>query len=90
LYDEHLRNRAPPSPSSSKFRAGPEYTIHVPSPHQMQDNPYQPIPQHSSRHRRKVSRQDIDPMMTHSSPAVLNQWDCYPKRRMEGPIDPYW
>jgi hypothetical protein len=88
LFDDQLRDRAP-SPSSSKLLAGPEYTTYLPSPHLMADNPYQQGPQ-KSRHRRKVSRQDIDPVITHSSPAILNQWDGHPKRRMNGPIDPAW
>jgi len=88
LFDENLRDRAP-SPSSNLF-VGQGYTARLPSPHLMSDNPYQPVGQPQSRHRRKVSRQDIDPVTTHSSPAVLNQWDGHPKRRMNGAIDPAW
>ena len=89
LFDQQLRDRAP-SPPSSKLLPGPEYSTRLPSPHLINDNPYQPVVQHHTRHRRKVSRQDIDPVMTHSSPAILNQWNGHPKRRMEGAIDPAW
>jgi hypothetical protein len=88
LFDDQLRERVP-SPPSSKLLAGPEYTVHLPSPHMMADNPYQQGSQRP-RHRRKVSRQEIDPVITHSSPALLDQWDGHPKRRMNGPIDPAW
>lgn len=88
LFDESLRDRAP-SPSANLF-VGHEYSAQLPSPHLMGDNPYQPVAQQQSRHRRKVSRQDIDPVTTHSSPAILNQWDGHPKRRMNGAIDPGW
>ena len=88
LFDTQMRDRAT-SPSSSKLVAGPEYSIAVPSPHLIGDSPYQPV-QHHTRHRRKVSRQDIDPVMTHSSPAILNQWDGHPKRRMKSATDPAW
>jgi hypothetical protein len=56
----------------------------------MEDTPYQYVAQQKPRHRRKVSRQDIDPTTTLSSPPALNQWDGHPKRRMEGAIDPAW
>lgn len=88
LFDDQLRERAP-SPPSSNLLAGPEYVTHLPSPHMMADNPYQQGSQ-KPRHRRKVSRQEIDPVITHSSPAILDQWDGHPKRRMNGPIDPAW
>ena len=88
LFDETLRNRAP-SPSSNLF-VGVEYSARLPSPHLINDNPYQPVGQPQSRHRRKVSRQEIDPVVTRSSPAILNQWDGHPKRRVDGAIDPAW
>ena len=88
LFDETLRDRGP-SPSSNLF-VGQEYTTRLPSPHLINDNPYQPVGQQQSRHRRKVSRQDVDPVTTHSSPAILNQWDGHPKRRMNGVVDPAW
>jgi hypothetical protein len=88
LFDEELRERAP-SPNSNLV-AGPEYTTQLPSPHMMEDTPYKYVTQQKPRHRRKVSRQDIDPATTLSSPPVLNQWDGHPKRRMEGAIDPAW
>ena len=93
LFDEQLRDRAK-SPPSSRLQAGPDYQVQLPSPHRIPENPYQPIfepyVESRSRHRRKVSRQDIDPVMTHSSPAIMNQWDGHPKRRMEDAIDPAW
>lgn len=88
LFDGNLRDRAP-SPSANLFVAQ-ETSTRLPSPHLMSDNPYQPVVQQHSRHRRKVSRQDIDPVTTHSSPAILNQWDGHPKRRMNGAVDPAW
>ena len=83
-----MRERAP-SPNSNLV-AGPEYITQLPSPHMMEESPYQYVAQQKPRHRRKVSRQDIDPATTLSSPAVMNQWDGHPKRRMEGAIDPAW
>jgi hypothetical protein len=89
LFDEDMRERAP-SPNSNLV-AGPEYITQLPSPHMMEESPYQYVAQQQKpRHRRKVSRQDIDPATTLSSPAVMNQWDGHPKRRMEGAIDPAW
>lgn len=89
LFDDHLRDRAQ-SPPSSRLTAAPEYSMRLPSPHRMNDNPYDPIVQHSSRHRRKVSRQEVDPVMTHSSPAILNQWDGQTRRRTESGFDRAW
>jgi hypothetical protein len=89
LFDKGFRDNVR-SPVSSKPVAAPDYVIPVPSPHLMDDNPYRQAAPERSRHRRKVSRQDIDPVATHSSPAILNQWDGPPKRRLNGAIDPAW
>jgi len=86
LFDEELRDRG-------QFLAGPEYAAQMTSVGKIPDFAYQ----HSCTkdngrpmHRRKVSRQDIDPTATLSSPAIMNQWDGHPKRRMNGAIDPAW
>ena len=77
LFDESLRD-----PSvSPRLLAGPEYTITP--PHKMNDNPYQGVSQQKPRHRRKVSRQDVDPVTTYSSPAILKQWDDHPRQQVE-------
>lgn len=85
LFDEELRDRGP-------FLAGPEYAAQATSGGKMPDFSSQHSTKDSSRprHRRKVSRQDIDPAATLSSPAIMNQWDGHPKRRMNGAIDPAW
>ena len=89
LFDQGLRDHSR-SPVSPRLAATPEYVPRVPSPHLMQDNPYQQAGPNRTRHRRKVSRQDIDPVATHSSPAIMNQWEGHPKRRVNGAIDPAW
>jgi hypothetical protein len=89
LFDKGFRDNVR-SPVSSKPVTAANYVMPVPSPHLMDDNPYRQAAPERSRHRRKVSRQDIDPVATHSSPAILNQWDGYPKRRLNGAIDPAW
>jgi len=89
LFDQGLRDpvRGPISPKSAGTS---EYVPHVRSPHLMQDDPYQQAAPNRTRHRRKISRQDIDPVALHSSPAIMNQWDGHPKRRMNEAIDPAW
>ena len=89
LFDKGLRDpvRSPISPRSAGTS---EYVPQVPSPHLMQDHPYQQAAPNRTRHRRKISRQDVDPVALHSSPAIMNQWDGHPKRRMNGAIDPAW
>jgi hypothetical protein len=87
IFDDLLRDGVPPKgerpPTSAQFRAGPEYSVGLPPPHQMGDTSYHPS-QQKPRHRRKVSRQEADPQATLSSPAIMNQWDGFPERRMDG------
>ena len=93
LLDDDLRESVP---SPRNLVAGPEYkgeyVTNLPAPHSMDDTPYQQASSSQKpRHRRKVSRHDVDPVQTHSSPAVLNAWDVHPKhRKMGGAIDPAW
>ena len=87
LFDDELRDQS----GGSQFRAGPEYTpnIALPSPHLMDDNPYQRGMK--PRHRRKVSRSDVDPAVTLSSPPALKTWDINPpRRRVDAAVDPLW
>jgi hypothetical protein len=78
IFDDLLKEGIP-SRDVNKLVAGPEYSLDLPSPHNMNDHPYQQIGQHvgpqKPRHRRKASRQEVDPAATLSSPAIMNQWN---------------
>ena len=86
LFDADSKDTTGSPNQGGDLLGAPEYVTQLPSPHAMEDNPYQHIMVDKPRHRRKLSRQDIDPSVTHSSPAFLRQWEGQP-RKMERAID---
>jgi hypothetical protein len=97
LFDAHLRSDVAMD-MGTQLLAGPEYRPgDLPSPHRMDDNPYQRalsvggagLPQ-PPRHRRKVSRTEVDPAVTLSSPPVLNEWNDRRNRPRNAAVDPAW